>query len=69
MFVGKHQRMVGEIVELPKPLGVVRRRGKGGEGEGEGEGDKMEVDGEAEELEIVEIVKYKVVFKTRPEPV
>ncbi|KAK7735207.1 hypothetical protein SLS53_007597 [Cytospora paraplurivora] len=53
MFVGQHQRLTGEVKKLPRALGVVRRR-EGGAGD---------------ELEVVEIVKYKVVFSSRPEPV
>lgn len=56
MYVGKHQRMTGEVKKLPKPLGVIRRK-PGAEEEG------------PEELEVVDIVRYKIVFSTRPEPV
>lgn len=55
MYVGQHQRLTGEVKKLPRALGVVRRR------EGEGEG--------GDGLEIVEIVKHKIVFSSRPEPV
>jgi chromosome transmission fidelity protein 8 len=75
MYVGKGQRMTGECKKLGKPLAVVRKRerrvedgdvdmkGVDENGEGEGEG------GREEELEIVEIVRYKIVFSHRPEPV
>lgn len=54
MYVGQHQRLTGEVKKLPRALGVVRRReGAGGE----------------DELEIVEVVRYKIVFSSRPEPV
>lgn len=53
MYVGQHQRLTGEVKRLPRALGVVRRRG-GGEGD---------------ELEIVEVVRHKIVFSSRPEPV
>lgn len=59
MFVGEHQRLQGEVRKLPRAVGVLRRRGGGGEEDGEGEG----------ELEVVGIVRYKVVFSSRPEPV
>ncbi|CAN8104448.1 unnamed protein product [Discula destructiva] len=59
LWVGQHQRLTGEVKKLPRAVAVVRRR----EGEGEGEG------GTGEALEVVEIVKYKVVFSSRPEPV
>lgn len=63
MFVGQHQRLTGEVKKLPRALGVVRRREAAG---GEGAGGPED---ETEELEIVEIVKYKIVFSSRPEPV
>lgn len=66
LYVGRYQRMTGEVKELGNPIAVIqRRRGAG-----------MDVDvghaaeGVAEdELEIVEIVRYKLLFKSRPEPV
>lgn len=57
-YVGKHQRLGGECVKLKVPLGVVRRRGEG----------EM-VEGGEEELEVLEVVYWKCVFKDRPEPV
>lgn len=62
MYVGQHQRLTGEVKKLPRAVGVVRRRQQGG-GAGSGGDDR------AEELEVVEIVKYKIVFSSRPEPV
>jgi len=63
MYVGKHQRLTGEVKKLPRAMAVIRRRTDGVAARGDGE------DGEGEELEIVEIVKYKILFATRPEPV
>lgn len=59
MYVGQHQRLTGEVKKLPRAVGVVRRRRKGDGDDGDG----------AEELEVVEVVKYKIVFSSRPEPV
>jgi hypothetical protein len=56
LYVGKHQRLTGEVKKLPRAIGIMRRR-EGGEENG------------PEELEIVEIVKHKIVFTQRPEPV
>ncbi|KAJ4407482.1 hypothetical protein N0V82_009904 [Gnomoniopsis sp. IMI 355080] len=56
LFVGQHQRLTGEVKKLPRAVAVVKRR------DGEGEEGKYE-------LEVVEIVKYKIVFSSRPEPV
>ena len=55
LYVGKHQRLTGEVKKLAKPLAVVGKR----------EG-LVEV---VEELEIREVVRWKVLFSTRPEPV
>jgi chromosome transmission fidelity protein 8 len=64
LYVGQHQRLNGEVKKLPKAIAVVRRRenkvttGSGGE-----------VQEEGDNLEVVEIVKHKLLFSTRPEPV
>jgi chromosome transmission fidelity protein 8 len=62
LYVGKHQRLTGEVKKLPKAIAVIRRRRVE---------DVDEVAGEdrPEELEVVEIVKYKLLFSQRPEPV
>lgn len=76
LYVGEHQRLTGEVKKLPKPLGVLRRRQEArgaddaedamqglvaGAGNGEEE--------EPTELEIADVVRWKVVFSARPEPV
>ncbi|KAK8150519.1 hypothetical protein G3M48_001417 [Beauveria asiatica] len=64
MFVGQHQRLTGEVKKLPRAMAVVRRRENRMEyGSG---GAHME---EGENLEVVEIIKYKLMFGNRPEPV
>ncbi|KAK3315074.1 Ctf8-domain-containing protein [Apodospora peruviana] len=59
MYVGQHQRLLGEVKKLAKPLGVVARRKR----------KTTEEEDETEVLEVLEIVKYKIVFSQRPEPV
>ncbi|XP_014550361.1 hypothetical protein COCVIDRAFT_115667 [Bipolaris victoriae FI3] len=71
MYIGKGQRMTGECKKLANPIAVLRKKvSEDGEEDvdmggmaGEGEGVKEE------ELEIVEVVRYKVVFSARPEPI
>ncbi len=67
--------MTGECKKLGKPIGVVRKREKQSDGDVDinmsgviepGEEEKTE---QIEELEIVEVVKYKIVFSSRPEPI
>ncbi|KAI9791825.1 MAG: hypothetical protein M1816_003370 [Peltula sp. TS41687] len=75
LYVGRHQRLTGEVKKLQRPLAVVRRK-MGGGGEEEEEDEVMEEGGDEnrtgrgnEELEIVEIVRWKIIFSHRPEPV
>ncbi|OTB13003.1 hypothetical protein K445DRAFT_320505 [Daldinia sp. EC12] len=67
LYVGEHQRLTGEAKKLPKAMAIIRKRTKPEE-------DVEMTDGQSkpstvEELEVVEIVKYKLVFSQRPEPV
>lgn len=72
LYVGKHQRLTGEVKQLAKAIAVVRKHEAR-------VSDKMELDGKeippeesehsGEQLEIVEIVKHKILFASRPEPV
>jgi chromosome transmission fidelity protein 8 len=75
LYVGKNQRMVGEIKKLGKPFAVIRKaentedRMDGIEGGDDPLAQESETDGAQEELHIVEIIRWKIVFSTRPEPV
>jgi chromosome transmission fidelity protein 8 len=69
LYVGLHQRMTGEVKKLPKPLAVIRRRQRANadlSGQGAIEADPAEE--EVDELEIVEIIRHKIIFSSRPEP-
>ena len=55
LYVGKHQRLTGEIKKLTKPLAVIGGRETSAK--------------TAEELEIREVVYWKILFSSRPEPV
>ncbi|RAL09726.1 uncharacterized protein BO97DRAFT_374133 [Aspergillus homomorphus CBS 101889] len=59
LYVGRYQRITGEVKKLPKPLAIVQRRAKPAGSAGD----------DADELEVVEVVRYKIYFKSRPEPV
>ena len=68
MYIGQHQRLVGEVKKLPRAIAVVGRPRL----QEDASGVSMDVDMEdrnVKELEILEIVKYKLVFSQRPEPV
>lgn len=54
LYVGKHQRLTGEVKKLSKPIAILRRR--------------PDTD-DRDELETAEIVYYKLLFAHRPEPV
>lgn len=55
LYVGRHQRLPGEVKRLPRALAVIRKI-QGGEGG-------------QENLEVAEIIKHKIIFSHRPEPV
>ncbi|KIX96257.1 uncharacterized protein Z520_08035 [Fonsecaea multimorphosa CBS 102226] len=60
LYVGRHQRLTGEVKKLAKPLAVLRKV------------DENELGSESESgeaLEIVDVVKFKLMFGARPEPV
>lgn len=65
LYAGRYQRMTGEVKKLARPLAVIQRRQRSttqhetGNGYGEGQ----------DELEIVDVIKYKIIFASRPEPV
>ena len=63
LYVGKHQRLVGEVRKLPKAMAIVRKRELSTETREDWEEEK------GEELEIAEIVRWKILFAGRPEPV
>jgi len=58
LYIGKNQRLTGEAKKLPKPLAVIRRKERA-------EGDDSSSTGD--ELEIMDIVRYKLFFGARPE--
>jgi chromosome transmission fidelity protein 8 len=57
-YVGKHQRLTGEVKKLAKPLAIIQTVEEGCSDEGGGSA-----------LEIRDVVKYKILFGGRPEPV
>ena len=67
LYVGKNQRMAGEAKKLGKPFAIVRKKRKSIEDEEVTVRDTYLTDADA--LEVVEIVKFKITFPTRPEPV
>ena len=70
LYVGKHQRLVGEVKKLNKAMAVIRKREAKGSSDIEWESGGRSKEGmEEEELEIAEIVRWKVIFGGRPEPV
>lgn len=66
LYIGKHQRMTGEVKKLLRPLAVVRKREQSSPSNTDDGNNGQQ---EHEELEVVEIVRYKVLFASRPEPV
>jgi chromosome transmission fidelity protein 8 len=74
LYIGQHQRLTGEVKKLPRPVAVIRRRDRSdARARDGGEGGVVGMSGSdeeaAEQLEVVEIVRHKLVFSQRPEPV
>ena len=67
LYVGRHQRLTGEVKKLQNPMAIIRRREQSGSGEGSDGGTAATISDE--ELEIVEVVYHKIIFSSRPEPV
>ncbi|KIV97797.1 hypothetical protein PV10_01504 [Exophiala mesophila] len=64
LYVGKHQRLTGEVKKLPKPLGVLRKRPVNAVTSSSQVADESSGD-----LDLVDVIKYKLLFSGRPEPV
>lgn len=66
LYVGRYQRLTGEVKKLAKPLAVIQRRQAD-----ESIPTTTDPDARSEnvdDLEVVEIVKHKIIFSSRPEP-
>ena len=57
LYVGRHQRLTGEVRRLTNPMALIRRS------------NRAQSSDSKEELEIADIVYYKILFSSRPEPV
>lgn len=66
LYVGKHQRLTGEVKKLPKSLVVIGKRERAAQN---GIDVDMDRESEEEELEILEVIQHKIIFGGRPEPV
>ncbi|PNY29275.1 Chromosome transmission fidelity protein 8 [Tolypocladium capitatum] len=64
LYIGQHQRLSGEVKKLPRAMAVVRRRENR-----RYENSAGPVQEQGDNLEVVEIVQYKLMFSNRPEPV
>ena len=60
-YVGDRQRLVGEVKRLDKPIGILKKRTAGDQQR------QQPQRGEGDELEVVDIIKWKVYFGNRPE--
>ena len=61
LYVGEYQRLNGEVKKLAKPFAIVGKKKK--------QQQQQATAGEEDELEVVDIIKYKLLFSGRPEPV
>ncbi|KAI0422302.1 putative sister chromatid cohesion protein Ctf8 [Xylaria grammica] len=66
LYVGQHQRLTGELKKLPRAMAIIRKRQRSGP---DVEIADSPSETAKEDLELIEIVKYKLMFSHRPEPV
>lgn len=59
LYVGKHQRLTGEVKKLPQPIALLQRASA----------DSSAGTESGQALQIAEIIHYKLLFTHRPEPV
>ena len=69
LFIGKSQRLIGNVVKLDIPLGVlnipVNKEVSSGDGDVE-----MDIDREVNQnIQMIDIVRAKMIFKQRPLPI
>lgn len=67
LYIGKHQRLRGEVKKLPKPLAVLGKDHTRVDTESGSENDTCSRN--MDRLQILAIVRYKILFSSRPEPV
>lgn len=63
LYIGKSQRLLGSIVDLDIPLGVMRIPSKY-----DANGNSIE-ECDQEKIKIIDIIKKKIIFKNRPLPI
>lgn len=67
LFIGKSQRLIGNVAKLDVPLGVLKVPLKQEARNGHGDVDMDEE--EEQEIQMVDIVRAKMIFKQRPLPI
>ncbi|KAI5956416.1 hypothetical protein KGF54_000891 [Candida jiufengensis] len=63
LFIGKSQRLIGNIVKLDTPLGILKIPRKLHD---DSDSDGMDVD---EDIRMIDIIRAKMIFKQRPLPI
>ena len=67
LYIGKHQVLNGEVKKLAKPLAVIV---KATEAVSEStQADTSSHNSQSDKLDIIAVIKYKIIFSSRPEPV
>ncbi|KAI7328649.1 hypothetical protein KC315_g6546 [Hortaea werneckii] len=68
LYIGKHQRLTDEVKKLLRPIAVLRRKSPADASEERAATTAAAGSGD-DDLEVAEIVYYKLLFAHRPEPV
>ncbi|POS86035.1 hypothetical protein EPUL_000943 [Erysiphe pulchra] len=69
LYIGSNQKLTGEVIKLPKAIAVIQKK----KNDTKDDSSVVEKDEEIQktrvQLEILDIIKYKILFANRPEPV
>ncbi|KAI6245380.1 hypothetical protein HI914_06401 [Erysiphe necator] len=69
LYVGSYQKLTGEVTKLPKAIAVVQKKKSNTQERIDVITGNEEMEKTSVQLEIVDIIKYKILFSNRPEPV
>ncbi|KAK9459303.1 Ctf8-domain-containing protein [Lipomyces oligophaga] len=68
LWIGNHQRLEGKLVDLKQPVGVMRRQDDPHDLHLHNRNSDDSGNGYGNHVEFVEVIRRKIVFSTRPEP-
>lgn len=69
LYIGSNQKLTGEIIKLPKAIAAIQKKKDDTKDKSSVLDKDQDLNNPRVQLEIVDIIKYKILFANRPEPV